>query len=278
MHEWGYAPTVEALSRDLLGGAVSVADLLRSIETTNEILVEDGFAFLEGHKRLLQESRHRVESHQRLNGFARTIAEDFAQAIVRSCPLVDCVALSGSVASGGYAPRDDIDIDLFVRDGTKYLVYAIALILGLRVTIRHRRRFGLQKLICVNVVWTQAQSHPFVRQDHGLAFELLRCKPLLGEKHFRDVIKANPWVDAFFPQLREGSTSTLPMPEPSSLGRLVRWIGRHERLLRGMDRLSRLVTQTAYSMVHWLGRRDAQAIERLHFLQQVKYPYEVFQD
>ncbi len=278
MHEWGYAPTVEALSRDLLGGTVSVAELLQSIETTRDVVVEDGFAFLQGHKRLLQESRNRVESHRALNGFARTIAEEFAQAIVRSCPLVNCVALSGSVASGGYAPRDDIDIDLFVRDGAKYLVYAIALILALRMTIRHRRMFGLRKLICINVVWTDAQSHPFARQDQGLAFELLRCKPLLGEKHFRDVIKANPWVDALFPQLREGSTSTVPRPEPSSLGKIVRWIGRHERLLRSTDRISRLVTHATYSFVHWLGRRNAPAKERLNFLQRVKYPYEVFQD
>ena len=278
MHEWGYAPTVEALSRDLLGGTVSVAELLRSIETTRDVVVEDGFAFLQGHKGLLQESRNRVESHRALNGFARAIAEEFAQSIVRSCPLVNCVALSGSVASGGYAPRDDIDIDLFAQDGAKYLVYAISLMVGLRATIRHRHSFGLRKLVCINVVWTDTQSHPFRRQDHGLAFELLRCKPLLGDNYFRDVIRANPWVGAFFPQIRETSKSSLRIPEPGLAGKLVRWIGRHERLLHLLDRLSRLATHMTYSAVHWLEWRDGKAMDRLHFLQRVKYPYEVFQD
>jgi len=278
MHEWGYAPTLEALSRDLLGGTLPLGDVIQSIEATTDVVVEDGFACLQGHRRLLHESRNRVESHRVLNGAARTIAEEFAREIVRTCPLVDCVALSGSVASGGYAPRDDIDIDLFVKDGAKYLVYALALILGLRTAIRHHRRFGFRKLICINVVWTQAESHPFVRQDQGLAFELLRCKPLLGDEHFRDVVKANPWVDAFFPQIRGLSTSDVNVPEPGSLGKLVQWIGQHERLLHIINRLSRLVTQVAYSVVHWLGRRNASAMERLRFLQRVKYPYEVFQD
>lgn len=278
MHEWGYAPTIEALSRDLLGGAVSAASLLRSIERTNAVVVEDGFAFLPGHECLLRESRDRVESHRALNGFARTIAEQFAQAIARNCPLVDCVAVSGSVASGGYALRDDIDIDLFVRDGAKYLVYGVALLLGLQATLRHRRKFGYRKLVCINVVWTQAESHPFIRQDQGLAFELLRCKPLLGERHFRDVMRANPWVGNFFPQLQAGEASARPPPNPNLLGRLVLWISRHEGLLRGVDRCARLLTQAVYSVVHWQRRRDVTAIERLRFLQRVKYPYEVFQD
>src|SRR5438552_3510419 len=45
MHEWGYAPTIEALSRDLIGGSVPVADLLQSVEATDEVVLEDGFAF-----------------------------------------------------------------------------------------------------------------------------------------------------------------------------------------------------------------------------------------
>jgi len=278
MHEWGYAPTIEALSRDLLGGAVSAASLLRVIESTNAVLVEDGFVFLPGHERLLRESRDRVQSHRAFNGFAQTVAEQFAQAIARSCPLVDCIAVSGSVASGGYALRDDIDIDLFVRDCSKYLVYGIALLLALQMTIRHRRRFGYRKLICINVVWTEAESHPFIRQDQGLAFELLRCKPLLGEAFFRDVISANPWAGNFFPQLRERAASPRSPPRPNSLGRFVLWIFRHEGLLRGVDKSARLLTHAVYSVVHWHRRRDVTAMERLHFLQRVKYPYEVFQD
>jgi len=70
----------------------------------------------------------------------------------------------------------------------------------------------------------------------------------------------------------------LPQPSPNSVGRMVLWIGRHERLLRSLEQSARLLTKAAYSFSHWLRRRDPISMERLRFLQRVKYPYEVFQD
>ncbi len=278
MHEWGYAPTLQALADELVGGAVTVSTLLLCIRNSDDIVVEDGFAFVRAQRNLLAKSRLRVGTHQSLNGSVRAIAETFARDLTATCPLVECVALSGSVASGGYESHDDIDIDLFVVDGAKYFVYATALILGLQAAIRHRKDRGLRKLICINVLWTRSQSHPFVRQDKSLAFELLRSRPILGGAYFHSVIGANPWACAFFPQLREAPVYDPPQPEPNSLGRMVKWIGRHERLLRSLDQSARLLTKAAYSFVHWLRRGDTTAMERLRFLQRVKYPYEVFQD
>jgi hypothetical protein len=277
-HEWGYAPTLQALAEDLLEGSVDIPTLLDSIRNSTDIVVEDGFVFKRGHRELLAKSQRRVESHRNLNGMAWTIARRYAGELIRTCPLVDCVALSGSVASGGYESRDDIDLNLFVVDGAKYFVYAIALILGFRSTLRHRKVLGLRKLICINVLWTRGESHPFSRQDEGLAFELLHSRPLLGERHFQEVITANPWIDAFFPQLRRISGATTSIPAVNLLGRLVSWVGRHPRWLRAVDRSARLVTRAIYSGGHWLHRHDATRMGRLEFLQRVKYPYEVFQD
>src|SRR2546426_4696745 len=278
MQEWGYAPTVEALAEDLLGGPVEVPTLLHSIRDCTEFVVEDGFVFERGHRELLIKSQRRVESHRALNGTAWSIAERFGRDLLRTCPLVDCVAVSGSVASGGYEPRDDIDLNLFVVDGAKYLVYAVALVLGFRATLRHRKVLGLRKLICINVLWTRGESHPFSRQDAGLAFELLHSRPLLGRGHFREVVAANPWIDAFFPQLRGAAGGAPPVSAINAVGRIVTWVGRHPRWLRALDTSARLVTQAVYSGAHWLHRHDATAMERLEFLQRVKYPYEVFQD
>lgn len=278
MHEWGYAPTVQALANELLGGSVPVSTLLHSLRGTDDVVVEDGFVFAKAHRNLLEKSRRRVGTHRSSNGTARAIAEEFTRDLARVCPIVDCVAISGSIASGGYESRDDIDINLFVVDGAKYFVYGIALLLGIRATVRHRRIRGLRKLICINVLWTRSQSHPFVRQDQGMGFELMHCRPLLGGEHFRGVIAANPWIDALFPQLREAPVHEMAFPEPNSLGRIVAWLGRHERLLRAVDRSARLLTSGLYSLAHWLHRKDTAAVERLRFLQRVKYPYEVFQD
>jgi len=278
MHDWGYAPTLQALADDLLGGAVPVPTLLLSANNSDDVVMEDGFAFLRTHRNLLEKSRRRVETHRSLNGSARTIAETFARELSAVCPLVECVGLSGSVASGGFESRDDIDVNLFVLDGTKYFVYAIALLLGLQAAIRHRKSRGLRKLICINVLWTRGQCDPFLRQDSSLAFELLHCRPILGGARFQGVIRANPWIDGFFPQLREAPVLDLPQPAPNSIGRMVLWIGRHERLLRSLEQSARLLTKAAYSLSHWLRRRDPTAMARLRFLQRVKYPYEVFQD
>ena len=278
MHDWGYAPTLQALAVDLLGGAVTVPTLLLSVSNSDDVVVEEGFASLRTHRNLLEKSRRRVETHRSLNGRARTIAEGFARELTVVCPLVECVGLSGSVASGGFESRDDIDINLFVLDGAKYFVYAVALLLGLRVAIRHRKSRGLRKLICINVLWTRSQCDPFVRQDRSLAFELLHCRTVLGGARFQRVIRANPWIDAFFPQLRETPVLDLPRPSPNAVGTMVLWIGRHERLLRSLEQSARLLTKAAYSLSHWLRRRDPIAMERLRFLQRVKYPYEVFQD
>ena len=278
MHEWGYAPTVQALAEDLLGGPVEVPTLLHSIQDCTEVVVEDGFVFERGHRELLIKSRRRVESHRTLNGTAWPIAQRFAGDLLRTCPLVDCIAVSGSVASGGYESRDDIDLNLFVVDGAKYVVYAIALMLGFRATLRHRKTRGLRKLICINVLWTRRESHPFSRQDESLAFELLHSRPLLGGGHFQDVIAANPWIDAFFPQLRRTPWGVSSISAVNTLGKIVAWVGHHPRWLRAVDMSARLLTRAVYSGAHWLHRHDATAIERLAFLQRVKYPYEVFQD
>ena len=278
MHKWGYAPTLRALAEDLLGGPVEVPTLVHSIRDYAEVVIEDGFVFERGNRELLAKSQRRVESHRTLNGAARTIAERFAYDLRRACPLVDCIALSGSVASGGYELRDDIDLNLFVVDGAKYIVYAIALILGFRATLRYRNIRGLRKLICINVLWSRGQSHPFARRDQSLAFELLHSRPLLGEGYFQEVIAANPWIDAFFPQLRRVSGNAPSIPASNRLGKIVEWVGRHPRWLRAVDESARVVTRAVYSGAHWLRRHDAAAVERLRFLQRVKYPYEVFQD
>src|SRR2546422_10836340 len=120
MHDWGYAPTLQALADDLLGGAVPVPTLLLSANNSDAVVMEDGFAFLRTHRNLLEKPRRRVETHRSLNGNARTIAEPFARELSAMCPLVECVGLSASVASAGFESRDDVEANLFVLDGTKY--------------------------------------------------------------------------------------------------------------------------------------------------------------
>jgi len=275
-HRWGYAPTAAALGEILVRGAVPTHEILEAIHGMRGVVYREGFVHRVGFGDLVERSSARVGAHQMRNGWAQTVAERYAMDLVRTCPLVTCVSLAGSAASGGYAGDDDIDFDLLVADDAKYLVYAFALLLGLRVSIHNRK--GLRKVICINVLWTRSESMPFRRQDEDLAFELLHCRPLAGVEEFRRVVAANEWARAIFPQLGEKVDASGPLPEPGLLGRAIRWIGVHSGLLRSLNEASRIFTHAVYSFAHWLTRHNVEKTRRLEFLQRVKYPYEVFQD
>lgn len=286
MHRWGYAPRVEVLSQQLIGGPASVDDVLAALRASDLFRLEEGHVALAASEALLERSRTRSSRNQVLNGGARSLARGFAQELARICPFVECVALSGSVASGGYVDGDDVDFDLFVEDGTKYTVYLIANLIGLRYSLRYRKRQAdpdhrvlfLPKIICINVVWQHQETNPFRRQDAGLAFELLRCEPLLGARRFADVLSDNSWIDEFLPQARTRRWAPDLFPESGRTARLLSRVYAHPWARRLLERLSRAASYAMYRAVQQVRRPDARARERMEFLRRMKYPYEVFQD
>jgi hypothetical protein len=286
MHDWGYAPTLPVLARDLLGGEVSKNSLEVALQTPYTFQTTDGFVILPGYEFLLTSSKRRQISNRLLNGHARTVAESFAEKLATVCPFVHCVALSGSVASGGYQSGDDIDFDLFVRTGTKYISYLAANLIGLTFSWRFRRAqsdaagrtFFLPKVICINVVWTEDESGPFVRQDAGMAFELLRCQPIIGAQVFGQVLERNRWLGEFFPQLLRRSWVDPVNRRSSGISRFLSHLGERPQALRLLNRVCRVVSWMLYTLVQASRKNDPVARARMEFLKTVKYPYEVFQD
>src|SRR2546425_10075247 len=100
MHRWGYAPTVERLAEDLLGGPLSAEDLRPALARMRDITTQEGFVCLRSHEPLLEKSKRRGESNKELNGAADAIAGKFASGLLGICPPVDCISPSGSGASG----------------------------------------------------------------------------------------------------------------------------------------------------------------------------------
>lgn len=286
MHRWGYAPRLEDLAQRLIGGPVSAEQVVATTRATSRFRIDNGFVVLAGHEALLDESRVRSDRDRTVNGDARRLAREFASELARHCPFVESVALAGSVASGGYTDGDDIDFDLFVEDGTKYTVYLIANLLGLRYSLRYRRAPAdsqhqivfLPKVICINVVWPTRQTKPFRRQDSGLAFELLRCEPLVGTDRFLEMLSDNPWIDHFLPQARRRQWASDEPRTPSRGSELLSRIYSRPWTKRLLERLSRSAAFAMYRLVQALREPDAQARERMEFLRRAKYPYEVFQD
>src|SRR5438132_14157446 len=119
MHRWGYAPRIEVLSEQLLGGPTTAEQLHRELETRPDLVVQDGLVSLKGYAHLIRKSQRRIDSHQSFQAAALAMARDFARALASASPMVYCIALSGSLAADGYGPEDDSYFDLRVQPGTK---------------------------------------------------------------------------------------------------------------------------------------------------------------
>ena len=286
MHRWGYAPRIEDLSEQLMGGPTTAEHLHQELETHPDLVVQDGFVCLKGYAHLIRKSRGRIDSHQSFQAGALTIARDFARDLASSCPMVDCIALSGSLASGGYGPQDDIDFDLLVQPGTKYICYLLAHLVGLRFSWRYRHlRLDevhgtplFPKITCVNVVWPEDQAKPFVRRDEDMAFELLRCEPLYGAQAFKAALESNPWVRDYFPQAYARDWPSEANVPSNIMGRILRAIDRSPKMLRWLEGTSRKIAWILYRYVQRSRRTSPRAVARMEFLRQVKFPYEAFQD
>src|SRR3989442_9309399 len=126
MHRWGYAPMVERLAEDLLGGPLSAEDLRPALARMRDITTQEGFVCLRSHEPLLEKSKRRGESNKRLNGAAKAIAEEFSSGLLRICPLVDCISLSGSAASGGFEATDHLYFYPFFQNGAEDFTYSPA--------------------------------------------------------------------------------------------------------------------------------------------------------
>jgi predicted nucleotidyltransferase len=179
----GYNLTLEDLSARLLGGPAPVEALRETVHSHEGLDFDGTFVGLKGRLRAGKCAR-RKEANSKWLPLALSVAQEYARDLVRLCPHVRCVMLSGSAASGGFCPEDDIDLNIVVRDGTKYTSYVAALLLSLRFSVRFGRSIGsryvpgVPKVICLNVVWEERQAIPFARRDAQLAFELLNTVPI----------------------------------------------------------------------------------------------------
>ncbi|HTD80877.1 MAG TPA: hypothetical protein VK723_01875, partial [Thermoplasmata archaeon] len=177
--------------------------------------------------------------------------------------------------------------NLFAEDGAKYTVYLSALFLGLKYSLRHGRLFRggasllgpLPKVTCVNVVWTESDSRPFIRQDASLAFELLRSVPITGAAHYARTLESNPWLGGHFPQIFTRVVVDRVGRQPlSMLAGVIGAIAGSPRGRRIIERVCRGVVAAIHRVVRLTRERDPEAMGRHAFLRRVKFPYDVLQD
>lgn len=179
-------------------------------------------------------------------------------ALVRRCPFVRMVALSGAAAHGN---ATDEDIDLFIVTAPGH-AWAVALALFLAAKLA-----GVRRTMCMNYLLSE-RAMGLEERDPFTANQIVGLKLLGGRECYLRFVRANAWGSRFYPNFWKHYRHWLPSAPPA--GTL--WV---EIVLRvGIDRLlegvGRLVLGTYLRWRHRrAGRPAAVKLEperiKLHF-------------
>src|SRR5207248_10249413 len=196
----------------------------------------------------------RAQGHDAESRAYVAMTRDFVRTLVAVAPFIRSVSIAGSLASGGFRPSDDVDLNLIVDDGHRHLAYVVVNVLGLAHAMRHRakpvddltRRPLAPRLMTANLILERSQYLPLQRQDEDMAFELFISEPVFGLESMREVIDENPGLVEHFPQLADRAA-------PLVIGTPARRapIGLFPRFL---DAPARLLGGSAWRYMQWTRR------------------------
>lgn len=199
----------------------------------------------------------------------------FTARLVALAPFVISVAIAGSLASGGFAPADDVDLNLVVEDGHRHQAYVLLNLLGYAHALRHRgkpvddltRRPLAPRLMTANLILERSDWRPLRRVDPDMAFELLVQVPVFGARFLHGAIAANPGLLASFPQLagRDGG------PEVSAPRRLPAAL--YPSWLEGA---ARRLGEAGWRWMMWTRRNRPDALRRVQLVRETMRPYALF--
>jgi hypothetical protein len=279
-----YAVPLEDFAGCLIGGAEDPGEVLGAIEASERLGLVDGFVVARAQDYDLEAWRERRAAHKEHRAKILEDAVAFGEDLVKTFPFIRAICLTGSLASGGYTPADDVDFNLFVDDRAKYSAYLTSILLSLKYSLKHRGKPELEegrtpllpKVICINVIFRERDCSPFLRRDRYLGFELLLQEPIYGVGYYREIVSKNRWLQELFPQLGQkldGLGDRVRRPERAPLHAL--W---HADPLRLSETASRLLTRAVFEAVQLSRRRNPKAQEHVARVRQFQYPYGVFQD
>lgn len=273
----GYNLPIDKLGEDLIGGSVS-PDIIKKMIMKIENIESDGTFVARSNMLRTEKCSSRISANGKYQPLAMRIAEEFSIQYVGLNPHVRCIMVTGSAASGGFCPEDDIDLNIVVGKGSKYSSYLLALMLGLKYSVKYRKTFsskyvpGVPKVICINVVWEEHQVLPFTRQDEQVAFELLNSRVIYNCEFFNKMLNKNSWLSRYFPQIYdrsyEGHNHVLHKNKSNG-----------ETTRSSSSLIENLARRTVFSLYHLvkLGRAGTpDSRERMEYVEQVKHPYGIF--
>ncbi|MHB8573306.1 MAG: hypothetical protein ACYDAY_10230 [Candidatus Dormibacteria bacterium] len=273
----GYALGPAAVARLCVGGPLSEAEVVRWVSTLPGVAIRDGLVLPAGLRRRQRELEQRRAGHAAQRALMLPVTRRFVAMLVAVCPFIDSVAVAGSLASGGFAATDDVDLNLVVQDGTRHLAYVVLNLLAIvhamkfrgRPTDSHTRRPVAPRLMTANLILERRQCLPLARSDEDMAFELLQSEPIFGAAALERIIRDNRELVSHFPQLLGRRA-----PDPVVAGwRLPRWLFPH-----WLDGPCRRLGGTAWHWMMWTRRHDPEALSRVALVRRTMRPYALFDE
>jgi hypothetical protein len=270
----GYALSPARLGAACLGGPLPESTVLQSVERDPKLQIREGLVTRRG-SGCAGASAQRARAHVDAAAAYLPGAIRFVSALVRLNPYILAVSIAGSLASGGFAATDDVDLNLVVENGHRHLAYVAVNVLGVAHALRHRgkpvdthsARPLAPRLMTANLILERSQCFPLARQDEDMAYELLASEPVHGADFWRELVSANPGLLDHFPQLAERSA-----PWATEIGATVpRWLYR-----RSLDRPARWLGGAAWRYMQWTRRKRPEALARVAYVRGTMQPYALF--
>lgn len=274
----GYALPPDRLARLTIGGELTEMDVRSIAAFDSELALTGGLLVHKSQEGRAAAIGARASSHRFGSAQYLAMTLRFVERLVSFAPFIRSVAIAGSLASGGFVPSDDVDLNLIVDDGHKHLAYFALNALGLLHAMRHRdkpvdaltRRPVAPRLMTANLILELSECHPLVRQDEDMAFELLMSRPVYGFDVFRGAIDANPGLLEHFPQLARVAPATEVWISPNPKTRLVQ--------VGAFEGLARRASSAAWHYMQWTRRNRPEALARVAFVRDTMRPYTLFDD
>ena len=258
-----------------LGGPLLEADVRWAIAASPELVTADDLVLDRNAVCDVDAIRTRALGHATESAPYVGMTLDFVRTLVAVAPFITSVSIAGSLASGGFRPSDDVDLNLIVDDGHRHLAYVVVNLLGLAHALRHRakpvddltRRPIAPRLMTANLILERSQCFPLERCDEDMAFEFLIGEPVYGLATIHEIVDANPALLDHFPQLT-GTRSPLAIDPRRRLP-----TGLFPRLL---DRPARTLGQAAWRYMQWTRRDRPAALARVAYVRSTMRPYTLF--
>ena len=184
-----YPLTPAQLAVSLIGARADEPTVMRwfnsSVYLRERLEYADGYLFPRGRHDLVRtRARRQVTSAALLADLSGPLT------LLTRMPFVRMVALSGSLAHLNADP--DADLDLFVITRARRVWTTTVLVLAIARLLGWRKRLCLNYVISERALW-------IAPADLFSANQIVHLRPLTGERTYRRFLKANRFIERFYP-------------------------------------------------------------------------------